>query len=107
VSNQRALACLLVLASTTCASSSEDVCQRADRKLDGCVDRSAEEGRGPVFFHVPLDTSTWHRGCQTSFDRCAAQCVLSASCDAIQLGLTDTDPNSHEPSFDGCLAACE
>lgn len=107
VSSKRTLNCLLMLASTTCASSSGDVCQRADRKLDGCVDRFAEEERGAVFFSVPLDTSTWHRGCQTSFDRCAAQCVLSASCDAIQRGLSSTDPNDAEPAFHGCLAACE
>ena len=107
VLRKRPLICLLLLASTTCGSRSGDVCEPADRKLDGCVERFLEEGRGAVFFNVPLDTSKWHQGCLTSFDRCAAQCVLAASCDGIQRGLSSTDPNNDEPAFHGCLAACE
>ena len=94
--------CLLPLSS--CGSDPGDVCERAERKMKRCY-RDASE-RDPAFSTLPLSTSNWNRGCPSSFDRCAAKCILGTSCEGIRRGSSSTDPENDEPPFDGCVEAC-
>ena len=90
---------------SACGGTAESVCKLAHEKLEECRVEAQPNTIGAIL--VPLELTD---DC-TAQNRCAAECVMPASCGAISYVIRgSTDPNEPPPAgagtFQGCLYSC-